>query len=342
MPLSQLSLDYMNSKRSCLILLILVLFSREGFAHLRPVLVGETSRSGKLLRLNLGARQGLKLGEPVLLRSMGQKIAAGRVVQVEDSSTVVALMERYTNETPQPDSEYELLFGEPFIEAANLPDYISDREAERPNPANEKFWTNSEDNANLELDDEKYNPEISIRPKFPEKASFRPHNITVGANLFRNRNLPTQYDANGDFIESRNNTTYSGFSIRYAYVFSSHYWFSVDKATQLSAEIGFGIYSFTHTFDNGRTVTGADIRIIPVQMELRYLVEVNRYFRVYPYLGYQYNIVGANGASQQSIQSLQGGRLAGGGGVQLVMSDSIDTRVEAGSDGVLGGLVVKF
>jgi hypothetical protein len=115
----------------------------------------------------------------------------------------------------------------------------------------------------------------------------------------------------------------------------------------------FGVYTFNHTFpptDDGSTVGPADrranIRVFTPGFNLRYLFEVSKLFRIYPYIGYQYNMAGASHPDTFNIgsllQSIGGGRLFGGAGAQLVMSNAIDVRVEGGSDGLLGGLVVKF
>lgn len=324
---------------------ILASFPSAANAELRSVTVVESSSSGKLVRVNVGGSNGLHTGDPVLFSSTTSKIAAGRVVQVGDATAVIAVMEKYASEPPQINAEYDLLYGEPFAEAANLPDFVADRELERDNPKNEKFWEQDGRDVTPELDDDSYTPEVSIRPKFPASRTFSPHNITVGLNVFRNRALPTSVAEDGTPV-SDGYTTYNGYSIRYAYVFRSNYWFRSHASTLISAEFGMGVYSFTHTFPPAlRPADGDDstsVRVIPLQGELRYLIELSKLFRVYPYLGYQYNIVGAGKGSSKGLEPLTGGRLLGGVGAQLVMSDTLDTRLEAGSDGVLAGLVVKF
>lgn len=328
------------------IYVILALFSLNGRAEHRSVAVIDTSTSGKLVRVSLGARQGLSLGEPVLFSAGSKKVAVGRVIRVQDNDSVVAVLQSFGEEKPRPDADYELLYGELFPEAENLPDYIADREDERDNPANEKFWTSEGQEPTPELDDDNYNPEIALRPKFPLPRTFNTHNITVGLNIFRNRALPIDVDAAGDPISDIGYTTYNGYSIRYAYTFRSNYWLKSQTPALLSAELGVGIYSFDHTFPASirpnPTDEIAQVRVIPVQAELRYLIEVSKLFRIYPYLGYQYNIVGAVNGSLIGLEPLMGGRILGGAGAVLVMSNNIDARVEAGSDGVLGGLVVKF
>jgi len=321
-------------------------------AERRSVAIMETSSSGKLVRVSLGARQGITLGEPVLFSASTKKIAAGRVIRVDNDNAVVAVMEKYGSESPVPDADYEILYGEPFEEAANLPDYVSDREDERDNPTNEKFWTQNGEEVTPELDDDTYTPEIKLRPKLPSPRTFSPHNITVGLDIFRNRALPASTDKSGNLSTSSSQTTYNGYSFRYAYTFRSHYWLKTQTPALISAEFGVGVYSFDHTFPksirastrpDGTVIDGtAGVRVVPLQAELRYLVEVSKLFRLYPYLGYQYNIVSATDGSLTGLEPLMGGRILGGAGAVLVMSDTIDGRIEGGSDGVLGGIVVKF
>jgi hypothetical protein len=334
-------------KKLVVSLALLACFSREARAERRSVVVIDTSTSGKLVRISVGAKQNVLLGDPVLFTAASQRIAAGRVIRVTDNSSVVAVLEKYGAEAPMPDADYELVYGEPFPEADNLPDYVADREDERDNPANEKFWTGNGEDTTPELDDDNYTPEISIRPKFPLPRTYSPHNITVGLNLFRARALPTDADvgSNGS-VGPLGYTTYSGYSIRYAYTFRSHYWLKAQTPALLSAEFGVGLYNFTHTFPTAIrpdvTTLISEVRVIPIQAELRYLLEVSKLFRLYPYVGYQYNVVSAVNGSLTGLEQMMGGRLLGGGGAVLVMSDNIDARVEAGTDGVLGGIVVKF
>lgn len=329
-----------------LLLAVLALFPKEAGAERRSVLVTETSSSGKLVRITIGARQGLALGEAVLFSAGGSRVAAGRAIRVQDDDAVVAVLQKYGSETPKIEADYELLYGEPFPEAANLPDYVADREEERDNPQNEKFWVKDDEDTSPELDDDNYSPEVSIRPKFPLPRTFSPHNITIGLNAFRNRALSSGVDDEGQAIIPTGYTTYNGYSLRYGYTFRSHYWLKAKTPALLSAELGVGMYNFDHTFPTvlrpDPDVDVAQVRVVPIHVELRYLVEVSKLFRLYPYLGYQYNIVSAVRGSLIGLEPLRGGRLLGGGGAVLVMSDTIDARVEAGTDGVLGGIVVKF
>jgi|GEM_PF-3705380 len=331
---------------SQLTLLLALLFPLAGKAERRSILVLESSTSGNLVRISIGARHGVVLGEAVLFSASGQKIAAGRAIRVEDDHAVVAVLEKYGKETPKPEADYELLYGEPFPEAANLPDYVADREDERPNPQNEKFWVKNEEESNPELDDDNYTPEIAIRPKFPLPRTYSPHNITVGLGIFRNHALATTDSSTGEAIESTGYSTYNGYSLRYAYTFRSHYWLKSQTPALLAVEFGMGMYNFSHTFPASIRPNPnedvAEIRVIPIHVGVRYLIEVSKLFRIYPYLGYQYNIVSAVNGSLSGLGPLMGGRLLGGAGAVLVMSDSIDARLEGGTDGVLAGLVVKF
>lgn len=279
----------------------------------------------------------------MLFSDESRKIAAGRVVKVSRDNTIVAVLEHYDGNKRLVGTDYEFLFGEPFDEADNLPDYVSDREEETPNPGNERFFTpdGKEIDNNPELDDDDYTPEVTLRPKLPVSRTYATHNLTVGVGIFRNRALPTESSANSDRTAY---TTYQGYSVRYAYTFRTHYWLRQRAAALLSAEMMFGIYNFNHTFPATTTTAArtADIRVVPIGANLRYMVEVNKLFRIYPYIGYQNNVVSASNSTPAGLSNLRGGRLLGGGGAQLVMSDTIDTRFEGGSDGLMFGLVVKF
>lgn len=291
------------------------------------------------MRLNIGTAPGLVEGSPVLFSENSRKIAAGRVVRVSPDNTIVAVLEHYDGNNKLEGTDYEFLFGEPFDEADNLPDYVTDREEETPNPANERFFTNDgkELENNPELDDDDYTPEVTLRPKLPQSRTYSTHNLTLGMNLFRNRALPSVASETSNRTSF---TTYQGYSVRYAYTFRTHYWLKQRAAALISVEASFGIYNFAHKFPSSSTM--ADIRVVPLGFNLRYMIEVNKLFRLYPYIGYQNNLVSATSASVEGLSNIRGSRLLGGAGAQLVMSDVIDTRLEGGSDGVLMGLVVKF
>ncbi len=296
----------------------------------------DASSSGRLVRVTLGSESGLVLNGPVLFLAGEEKIAAGRVIRMDSGGTVVAVLEKYREQNPQVEQEYELLYGEPFDEADTLPDYVADREVEEPNPANERFFKPDGKERGPELDDDDYTPEVSLHPKLPERRTFSPHNLTLGVGLFRNRKLPSADDPN----VTSGYTTYQGYSFRYAYTFLTHIWLKSETSALLSLEGTFGIYNFEH-----RTTVGApaaQVRVIPLGLNLRYMISVSKLFRLYPYVGYQSNIVSATSGASTNLEPLQGGRLLGGGGAQLVMSEAMDARIEGGSDGVLLGVVVKF
>jgi hypothetical protein len=263
---------------------------------------------------------------------------------------VVAVLEKYGTESPAVDFEYDLLYGEPFPEADNLPDYIADRDNEADNPKNERFFTPDGKELTPELDDDNYNPEVTLRPKMPEPSTYSPHGITLGIGMFRNHVLPIAGETT-TVSSGVPYTTYQGWAARYAYTFRSHYWLRSDAMALLSAEATFGIYNFNHTRPSATNATGepTQVRVIPVGVELRYLVEVNKLLKLYPYVGYLYNIVGASGNGDNGsannatdLEPLRGGRLLGGAGAQLLLSQATDMRVEGGSDGFLAGIVVKF
>jgi hypothetical protein len=328
----------------CLVLIMGFLFSHEAWSYRRIAIVLETSTSGKLVRVNVGARQGLRFQDAVLFSSAERKVALGRAIQVNEDSAVIAILQTFRSEPPSVDSDYDLLFGEPFPEAENLPDYIIDRSEERDNPANETFLEREKAEQGPELDDDSYTPEISLRPRFPDPRTYSPHNITVGIGLFRNRVLATELNPTANEPGQRSFVTYQGYTLRYAYTWRSHYWLQNRMPALLSVEGAWGVYNFSHTFpDDGSTIERVgQIRVMPVSLGLRYLWEVSKLFRLYPYVGYQHNIVSAIRGTTGTLAPLSGGRLYGGAGAQLVMSNTIDARLEGGSDGVMGGLVVKF
>jgi hypothetical protein len=251
----------------------------------------------------------------------------------------VAVLEKFGAESPTVQSNYDLLYGEPFDEAADLPNYVADRNEAPQNPANETFLQADNRKQGPELDDDDYTPETVLRPKLPEPRTYSTHNITVGLEMFRNRALPTVSDPDPEGTVNNTYTTYQGYTVRYAYTFMSSYWLQSKTPALLSVEGSFSVYNFEHTFPDSRT---ADLRVVPLGFNVRYLIGLNKLFRIYPYVGFQYNIVSASDADPGYLTNIEGSRLLGGLGAQLVMSKDIDARLEAGSDGLMGGLVVKF
>jgi hypothetical protein len=328
-----------KASASLTLLLLCSLFAQPAQAERRETLVTDSSTSGKLVRVNIGARAGIAAGEPVLFSAGSKKIAAGRVFRADERSSIVVILEKYGSESPTLDMEYELLYGEPFPEADNLPDYVADREEEEDNPANERFFDKEGEELSPELDDDNYTPEVTLRPKLPEPRTYSPHNITVGLAMYRNRTLPTPDTTNNDDPKQSSYTTYQGYSIRYAYTFKTHYWLRSSTTALISVEGSFGVYNFEHKFTDDEM---ASIRVIPLGFNLRYLVEVSKLFRLYPYAGFQYNLVSAVRGPIVYLENIRGGQLFGGAGAQLVMSNSLDARLQAGSDGLLAGVVVKF
>src|ERR1700733_9973634 len=101
----------MIHKGRCLlsIFLISALFPVAALAERRSTVVLESSSSGKLVRISLGAKAGLVLNGPVLFSAGDKKIAAGRVIRIEEGTAIVAVLEKYGNETPSVDVDYELV-----------------------------------------------------------------------------------------------------------------------------------------------------------------------------------------------------------------------------------------
>jgi hypothetical protein len=334
--------------KNSLILLSLFFLSNLPIAlgEKRNVLVTESSTSGKLIRVTLGSNAGVIQGEPVLFSDGSEKIAAGRVIRVAPTFSIVAVLEKYVDEGPTPESDYEMLYGEPFDEAENLPDYVADRESELDNPANETFMERRGIEESPDLDDDDYTPEIALRPELPVPQTYGRHNLTLGIKFFRDRALPSTSNPDLNTNSNTDFSVYQGYAFRYAYSFKTHYWLKMRTPALISAEFMMGVYNFEHTFPDNRI---AQIRVIPVGFNLRYMLEVNKMIRLYPYVGYQQNIVStfeggpsSTSATNNNASAIKGGRIIGGAGAQLVMSESMDGRIEGGSDGVLAGLVVKF
>jgi len=276
------------------------------------------------------------------MRSANNQLAAARTIRVGPEESVVYIVENYSGSSNiQTGQNYNILYGVP-LNVPDLPDNLSDIEAAEArlpnNPEDERFFTpNGEELPKTpDIDDDSYTPEVTLRPKFPEFTDFSPHNITVGVSLFRNKDLQqlTATPPNSNAMR-----TYQGYSLRYAYTFRSYFWLRKKTPALLSAELGIGTYRFNHTFSSSQM---AEINVMPLIFNFRYLIEVNKLFRIYPYLGYQNNIVSANSSTNTSIGNLGGGRLLGGGGAMAIMSKTMDVRLDAGTDGILFGLVTKF
>jgi hypothetical protein len=332
-------------RRALLLLGLPLLLSNPAHAERRTTMVLEASSSGRLVRISIGASSGLAPNEPVLFSLNDKKMAAGRVIRLSENSAVVAVLEKYGSESPMVENDYELLYGEPFPEAANLPDYVVDRDTEQPNPANETFFNKNAEELSPELDDDSYTPEITLRPKMPEPRSYSPHGVTVGLALFRNALLPTPDQPDVNQPGQGAYTTYQGYVFRYAYSFRTNYWLKTRMPAVLSVEAMLGVYNFEHTFPatveapEDRT---AHVRVFTPGFNVRYMVEVSPLFRLYPYVGYMFNLASAAAGNLNELSRIAGGRILGGAGAQLVVSETIDARVEGGSDGIMGGLVVKF
>lgn len=332
-------------RRALALLGLPLLLTQTAYAERRNTIVLETSTSGKLVRISLGASAGLAPNGPVLFSVNDKKIAAGRVIRLSESTAVVAVLEKYGPETPAAESDYDILYGEPFPEAANLPDYVVDRSLERDNPANETFFNKNAEEISPELDDDTYTPEITLRPKMPEPRAYSPHGITIGLALFRNALLPTPEEPDVNEPGKGTYTTYQGYVFRYAYSFRTNYWLKTRMPAVMSIEAMLGVYNFEHTFaataeaPEDRT---AHVRVFTPGVNVRYMVEVSPLFRLYPYVGYLYNLASASAGNAADLERIGGGRIIGGAGAQLIVSENMDARLEGGSDGVMGGLVVKF
>lgn len=332
----------MLARKIFLVLIICLAFPTALNAARKEIIIAEMSSSGRTLKINAGMNDGLHLREAILLRSEDTKIAAARVIRLSPDQSVVYIVEAYGSMGLQQNDPYNILYGIPLDNIPDLPDEMNDINAAQDklpdNPQDEKFFTpdGREVESKPDIDDDHYTPEVSLRPKFPDSTDYNSHNITVGVGLFRNRDLQQQQSPGANNYAT---TSYQGYLIRYAYTWRTNYWLRKKTPALLSVEAGAGTYSFVNTFADG---TVGQINVIPLSLNLRYLVEVNKLFRLYPYIGYQNNIVPAATTNAAIVRKLAGGRLLGGGGAQLLLSKSMDARVDAGTDGVLLGLVTKF
>lgn len=328
----------------------------------------ERSTSGRTVRVVGGGNLGIRPGEAVLLQDGGKRLASGRVLRTTQDSAIVYVVEEYVTNDFQPGQSLNLLHGVPLADVPELPAEAYAQDSLPANPGDEQVTPDGRefspkpmerlftpDGRSLsdsreeemapytppDVDEDRYNPEKPLRPRYPSRKDFTTHNLTLGVGLFRNREIVT-----GSTTTNNTNTyiTRQGYALRYAYNFETHLWNQGrPNPALLSFEIGWGIYNFVHSFSNGAS---ANVRVMPISGSFRYLIRANRSFKIYPYAGYQNNLVSAtdstSNASTASLSRLQGGRLMGGAGAMLVTSETIDARVEAGTDGILMGLVVKF
>ncbi len=324
----------------------------------------EQSSSGQVIRVALGRNQGLRSNDPILLMENGQRVAAARIVRADENSSIAYIVEDFEKSKIILGQAISILYGMPLDDVPELPEGLFDDEEVRPNPSDEKltpdereFRPRAQDRVftpdgrevdprheeevdpyqKPDVDSDRYQPERSIRPRYPNRPDYSAHNLTLGVGIFRDLET-TSTSVNSTY------TTHQGWAARYGYVWESHLWFQRKRNPALfSLELGWGTYNFVHAPAGGGA---ANVRVMPLQGSLRWLIRVNRMFKIYPYAGYQRNLVSSTtsttGTDLTSIARLRRGRLIGGAGAMLVTSESTDARVEGGVDGFLLGLVVKF
>lgn len=324
----------------------------------------EQSTSGQVIRVGLGRNQGLRSNDPILLMEGSQRIAAARIVRADENSSIAYIVEDFEKSRIILGQSISILYGVPLDDVPELPEGLFDDEEIRPNPSDEKLSPDEREfrpqqkdrlftpdgrevNPRQEeevdpyqkpdVDSDRYTPEKSLRPRYPSRPDFSVHNFTVGVGIFRD------LDTSGTPGQTSSYTTRQGWSARYAYNWESHLWFQRRREAALfSAELGWGTYNFVHSPSAGGA---ANVRVMPLQGTLRWLIRMNRMFKLYPYAGYQKNLVSSTsttGTNLAEVGRLKRGRLIGGAGAMLVTSESTDARVEGGVDGFLLGLTVKF
>jgi hypothetical protein len=328
----------------------------------------ERSTSGRTIRLGGTGRLPIRPGEAVLLQSAnGDRLAAARVVRMQGDAPIFYIVEEYVTNDFQAGQSLDVLYGVPLANIPELPPEIGyegdvaanpgneqltpDNKEFRPKPTERLFTPDGrpvDEHAEEQVepykvpdvDDDRYHPEYPLRPKYPKRPDYSTHNLTLGVGIFRNRDVGDTASA----AVTRDYTTRQGYALRYAYNFEADLWmFSRHSPSLLSFEVGMGTYNFVQTYSNGGQ---ADVRVIPLSGSFRYMIRANRMFKIYPYAGYETNIVSATSATGNantaSLTPLKMGRLIGGGGAMLTTSESIDARFDAGVEGFLVGLVVKF
>ncbi len=310
--------------------------------------------------ITAGSRDGLKMKEAILIRRKNKKLAAARVIRLFAEKAAIYVVARYSREQPaktKGNHTFNILYGIPMAGVPKLPPGIASRVGGRAggggfadeieddlglNPQDENYITDKGREYEPEIDDEDYTPEVTVRPEFPPTNYRREHNISVGLGLFRNANLSAAL--NEESPDSSSTTTYAGIFARYTYNFHTFYWLIKKRRALISIEASMGVYNFPFT-DFTRVVNAqkAQIEVIPLGVYVHYNFELSPLFTAYPYLGYQYNIVSAtNNFPNEHLDDLRGGGMAFGIGSSLVISRTINVRLDAGNDGTFVGTVVKF
>lgn len=323
-------------QRKFITFLIVGFYTLSAQAIQRDVTIQDKSTSGRTVRINAGQKDGLGLREALLIREENQKLVAARIIAVQPDSSVAFIVEKYSETQIPKGGQYNILYGVPLGDIPDLPDNISDTLP--PNPQDEKFFTpqGEEIASTPDLDDDNYEPEVKIRPNFPDKKINTPHHLTMGVGLYRNANLAETTLTNGNRSAK---SMYQGYAMRYQYNFKSSFWMGSRVPVWIGAELGWGVYNFNQSYPNN---SHAAIRVIPLNANVKYIWEINKFLHLYPYVGVQNNIVQASAPATAPVNDLRGTSIIAGGGARMLMSENIDARVDVGIDGALIAAVVKF
>jgi hypothetical protein len=318
------------------LILSFCLFAATAQAERRNIIIEDKSTTGRTLKITAGQADGLNLREAVLVRNEVSKLVAGRVIALQPNTSVIYLVETYNGQHVLPKgASYNILYGVPLGDIPDLPDNIADTLPE--NPQNESFFTADGKELNSpDLDDSEYEQETRLRPNFPDKKLYATHNLSLGAAMYRNADL-TQTNNRS----SSGKTAYQGYAFRYQYNFKSSLWLERKMPLWIGTELGWGVYSFSQGYPDGHL---AKIQVMPISANIKFIFELSKLLRFYPYIGIQNNLVAA--ISKPFINSnfgdLGGVQPMAGLGLNMIMSESIDARVDAGIDGILLAAVVKF
>lgn len=292
-----------------------------------------------------GTRDGLKLKEALLIRRGNKKLVAARVIKLFEEKAAVYVVARYSRENPSRTSgyrNYDILYGIP-LDVPDLPANIGAEVADEleRNPQDETFFVEEGREYEPEIDDETYTPEVTVHPEFPRPNYRKTHNISLGIGFFQNTNLLASLAP--EVLNSNATSSYQGYYIRYGYNFKTYFWLKRKIPALITIEGSLGFYNFDFQDLGLDPPKNTQIDVIPMAVYLRYNYEFNPLFMVWGYVGFQNNVVSAtNNYPEARIKDLEGSGIAFGLGAGLVMSQTIDLRVDAGNDGAFFGGVVKF